>query len=105
MRNGEIRTVNGAWSEEENAWVSETLFLTGDCWLEVTLADKGRMVIKKAEKEEGPWPKCLTTPWTGKEMRIRIYGSTKYRYIRIYLTDIPERIQIAGIKGYATSTE
>ena len=44
-----IETINGAWSEQENAWVSETLCLTGDCWLEVTLPTKGRMVIKKSE--------------------------------------------------------
>ena len=105
MRNGEIKTINGAWSDEENAWVSETLFLTGDCWLEVTLPDKGRMVIKKAEKAEGPWPKCFKTPWSGPKFRIRIYGSTRYRYIRIYLTEEPTEIAIAGIKGYAISME
>ena len=45
-----IVTINGAWSEQANAWVSETLCLTGDCWLEVELPSKGRLVIKKSEK-------------------------------------------------------
>ena len=90
MRNGEITTINGAWSEEENAWVSETWCLTGDCWLEVTLPDKGRMVIKKSESAEGPWPKAKVTPWSGPEFRIRIY-----------LTEEPVRIQFANTKGYA----
>jgi hypothetical protein len=105
MRNGEITTINGAWSEQENAWVSETWCLTGDCWLEVTMPDKGRMVIKKAETLEGPWPMCFKTPWTGPEMRIRIYGSTKYRYVRIYLTDTPDMIQFANTNGYAVAGE
>ena len=101
MRNGEITTINGAWSEEENAWVSEIWCLTGDCWLEATLPDKGRLVIKKAETLDGPWPKAKVTPWAGPEFRIRIYGSTKYRYVRIYLTEEPVRIQFANTKGYA----
>jgi hypothetical protein len=101
MRNGEITTINGAWSQEENAWVSEVWCLTGDAYLEVTLPGKGRMVIKKAETLDGPWPKAKITPWTGPEFRTRIYGSTKYRYVRIYLTEEPTRIQFANTKGYA----
>ena len=103
MRYGEIKDIHGAWSDEENAWVSEIRFLTGDTYLEVTLPDKGRMVIRKAEKEEGPWPKCLKSSWTGPEFRIRVYGSTKYRYVRIYLTETPTRIQFCGTKGYAVN--
>lgn len=97
------KELSGAWSDEENAWVTDAQDwqLTGDCWLEVTLPDKGRMVIKKAETLDGPWPKCLITPWTGPEMRVRIYGSTKYRYIKIFLTDTPTKIALAGTKGYA----
>ena len=105
MRNGEILTINGAWSAVENAWVSETWCLTGDCWLEVTLPDKGRLVIKKAETNEGPWPKCLISNWSGPEFRIRIYGSTKYRYVKLYLTQTPTRIQFANTNGYATGEE
>ena len=105
MRNGEITTIKGAWSEQENAWVSETWCLTGDCWLEVTMPDKGRMVIRKAEALEGPWPICFKTNWTGPEMRIRIYGSTKYRYVRIYLTEEPDMIQFANTNGFATGEE
>ena len=102
MRNGEITTINGAWSEDANAWVSEALCLTGDCWLEVVLPEKGRLVVKKSETSEGPWPKCLITPWTGPEMRIRFYGSTKYRYVKLYLTEQPTRLQFANTKGFAT---
>lgn len=102
MRNGEITTINGSWSSAANAWVSEDLCLTGDCWLEVVLPDKGRLVVKKSETTEGPWPKCLISPWCGPEMRIRFYGSTKYRYVRLYLTANPDRIQFANTKGYAT---
>lgn len=101
MRLGELKTINGAWSDDENAWVSETWFLTGDCWLEVTMPGKSRMVIKKAETPEGPWPKCLKSTWTGPEYRIRIYGSTKYKYVKIFLTEEPLRIEFANTQGYA----
>lgn len=105
MRNGEITTINGAWSEDDNAWVSETWLLTGDCYLEITMPDKARLVIKKAETLEGPWPKCFISHWAGPEFRIRIYGSTKYRYIRLYLTETPERVQFANTNGYAVFDE
>ena len=92
-----ITTINGAWSEQANAWVSETLCLTGDCWLEVTLPQKGRLVIKKSETADGPCPKALISKWTGPEFRIRMYGSTEGRYVRIYLTCNPTTIQYANI--------
>jgi hypothetical protein len=104
-RNGEITTINGAWSEEENAWVSDVWYLTGDCWLEVTLPGKGRIVIEKSETADGPWPKCLKSGWTGPEFRIRIYGSTKYRYVKIFLTEEPERIQFSNTQGHAIQSQ
>jgi hypothetical protein len=104
-RNGEITTINGAWSEEENAWVSDVWYLTGDCWLEVTLPGKGRIVIEKSETADGPWPKCLKSGWTGPEFRIRIYGSTKYRYVKIFLTETPERIQFSNTQGHAIQSQ
>lgn len=97
MRNGEITTIAGSWSQKANAWVSDTLCITGDCWLEVTLPDKGRLVIKKAEKEEGPYPKALITKWGGPKFRIRMYGTTKGRYIQIHLTEAPDIIQLSSI--------
>ena len=103
-----IQTINGAWSDEANGWVSETLELTGDSWLEGTLPHKGRLVIKKAESLEGPWPKALITPWTGPKMRIRIlhgrdkvcaksFGIGHNRYIKIITTETPSSIQLANI--------
>ena len=97
----ELQDVTGAWSDDENAWVSTVWELTGDCWLEVKMQGKSRLVIKKAEKLEGPWPKCLKSTWTGPEYRIRIYGSTKYRYVQFFLTEEPLRVQIANTRGHA----
>lgn len=105
MRNGEITAINGAWSDEENAWVSEVWCLTGDCWLEISLPDKGRLVIEKAESVDGPWPKAFKSQWCGPEFRIRLYGSTKYRYVRLYLTKTPTMIQFANTNGYAVEDE
>lgn len=93
----EITTINGAWSDEANAWVSDTLCLTGDCWLEISLPEKGRVVIKKAEKKEGPYPKALITKWGGPDFRFRVYGTTEARYISIHLTTTPTTIQFSNI--------
>ena len=106
----EIPTINGAWSDEANGWVSETLTPTGDAWLEVELPGHGRIVIKKAETPDGPWPKALITKWAGPKFRIRIHHglspgksensglSVPYsRYIKIITTDTPISIQYANI--------
>jgi hypothetical protein len=93
----EITDILGAWSDEANGWVSETLELTGDAWLEVTLPEKGRIVIKKAENISGPYPKALITKWDGPDFRIRLYGSTEKRYIKVITTDTPTKIQIANV--------
>lgn len=93
----EITTIHGAWSDEANAWVSEIVELTGDSWLEVTLPEKGRLVIKKSESIDGPWPKALISSWTGPDFRIRLYGTTENRYIQIHLTEEPTTIQLANI--------
>lgn len=92
-----IVTINGAWSEQANAWVSETLCLTGDCWLEASLPSKGRVVIKKSENDVGPWPKAFISKWAGPDFRLRLYGSTEKRYIKIYFTVTPNSIQYANI--------
>ena len=92
-----IKTINGGWSDAANGWVSETLELAGDAWLEIDLPTKGRVVIKKAEEEDGPYPKALITKWGGPSFRIRIYGSTQSRYIKIITTKTPNTIQYAYI--------
>jgi hypothetical protein len=92
-----ITTIQGSWSDEANGWVSETLQMTGDAWLEIKLPDKGRVVIKKAESQDGPYPKALITKWGGPSFRIRIYGSTSARYIKIITTETPNTIQYANI--------
>lgn len=104
----EITTINGAWSDEANGWVSETLELTGDVWLEVELPHKGRLVIKKSETQEGPWPKAVITPWTGPKIRLRLihgrdeasakrFGIGHNRYIKVITTVEPTKIQLVNI--------
>jgi len=101
----EITTIKGAWSDDANGWVSEILELTGDAWLEVELPAKGRLVIKKAEPSDAPaaspdglkWPKALITHWTGPKFRIRLYGSTPARYIKIITTETPKKIEYVDI--------
>ncbi|MBR1448825.1 MAG: hypothetical protein IJ588_08805 [Prevotella sp.] len=88
--------IDGSYSASENAWVSQTLTLTGDCWLEVELPSKGHVVIKKQESN-GKWPCALISPFSGPKFRIRIYGSTNGSKIRIFLTDTPKNIQYGNI--------
>ena len=92
-----ITDINGAWSAAANGWASETLCLSGDTWLEVTLPAKGRIVIEKAEQANGPYPKVLVSPWAGPDFRIRFYGTTESRYVRIYLSENPIKIQYVNI--------
>lgn len=110
-----IQTISGSWSDAANGWVSDIIALTGDAYLEVTLPHKGRLVIKKSESPDGPWPKSLITPWTGPDFRIRLLhgyaaplregsvssGNTAAighsRYIRIITTVTPTTTQIANI--------
>ena len=92
-----ITTIQGHWSDDANGWVSEILDLTGDAWLEVELPSKGRLVIKKSEHEDGPYPKALITRWEGPRFKIRLYGSTEKRYIKIITTETPKRIELVNI--------
>lgn len=91
---GELKTINGAWSEQDNAWVSDTLAMTTDFWLEVELPSQGRVVIKKSNTPDGPWPKILITPWTGPKFEIDVSINEEIRYYRIYTTEPPTRIQL-----------
>lgn len=104
----EIRDIQGAWSDEANGWVSEDLELTGDAWLEVELPHKGRLVIKKSETPDGPWPKVVNTKWAGPKFKLRLLngrdklsakknGTGHSRYIRIITTETPKRIGYANI--------
>lgn len=90
-------TIQGEWSNEANGWVSEVINLTGNIYLEVELPGKGRVVVKKSERQDGAYPKALITKWGGSSFRIRVYGSTKYPYIKIITTSIPNRIEYANI--------
>jgi hypothetical protein len=94
---GQVHTIHGAWSSLANGWASETLCLSGDTWLEVTLPSKGRIVIEKSEGPSGPWPKVFVSPWVGPAMRLRLYGATEERYVRIYLSENPKTIQYVNI--------
>lgn len=110
----ELKTIQGAWSDEANGWVSEDLELTCDTWLEVTLPHKGRLVIKKSETPEGPWPKAVITPWAGPKFLFRLFigrddvdskgvNIGHSRYIRIITTVTPTTIYYADIQKRRTS--
>lgn len=92
-----LNTITGSWSNEANGWVSETLQLTGDTWLEIDLQQEGRVVIKKAKELEGPYPKAMITKWGGPQFRIKMYGTTKARYVKIITTIEPTRIEYVNI--------
>ena len=93
----QITTITGSYSEKENGWVSNIVKLTGDVLLDIELPSEGMVVIKKAEKIQGPYPKALITKWSGPKFRIKLYGSTPARYIKIITTETPNMIQYANI--------
>ena len=93
----QITTITGSYSEKENGWVSDIVKLTGDVLLDIELPSEGMVVIKKAEKIQGPYPKALITKWSGPKFRIKLYGSTPARYIKIITTETPTTIQYANI--------
>lgn len=93
----QITTITGSYSEKENGWVSDIVKLTGDVLLDIELPSEGMVVIKKAEKIQGPYPKALITKWSGPKFRIKLYGSTPARYIKIITTETPNTIQYANI--------
>ena len=90
-------TITGVYSEDANGWVSDIVELTGDAYLEVELPSQGRIVIKKAEQIDGPFPKALISHWAGPKFRIKLYGCTSARYIKIITTDTPISIQLDNI--------
>ena len=91
-----MTTINGAWDEDANAWVSEPLTIDSDCWLEAELEDKGRMVVK--QNIDSKWPKAMISKWGGPKFRIRIFLKTKEsQSIKIYLTSNPTSIQYVNI--------
>lgn len=93
----QITTITGSYSEKENGWVSNIVKLTGDVLLDIELPSEGMVVIKKAEEIQGPYPKALITKWSGPKFRIKLYGSTPARYIKIITTETPNTIQYANI--------
>lgn len=88
--------INGAWSSNDDAWVSEAIHLTGDCILDVELQGEGRLVIKKSESEDGPYPKVLISDWGGPKFRIKLFGVTDGKYVKVYTTSVPDLVRITN---------
>lgn len=91
------RTLEFQYSEAFNAYRSDIIPLTGDCYLTVTLPSRGRLAIRKANSISGPWPVVLMSPHTGPDFEIRIYGETYGKYIRIETTHQPIKAEITPI--------
>lgn len=89
--------VTGSWNEDANAWISDVVELHTDCYLEIDLPSKGRLVVKKAETIDSPWPKAMVSKWAD-QIRLRIYGSTEGALLKFCLTDTPKRIQLFKIE-------
>ena len=90
--------ITGSLDEEAKAWISDVVELHTDCYLEVDLPSKGRLIIKKKETD-GSWPKAMITKWTGPNIRVRVYGSTNGAFLKFCLSDAPTRIQLFKIES------
>lgn len=90
-----MKTVNGEYSEKENAWVSEKLNPTGDIWLECKLPDYGYLIIRQTDPETGKSPKVYQS-WERKEFKLRIFANLGYD-IQIFTSITPKEIKYANI--------
>lgn len=88
-------TVNGSWSDSENAWVSEVMEPTGDIWVEVELPSKGYVVIRQIDRETKKAPKCYQSQF-GEEFRLRVFYCDANN-IQIFTSLTPKRIEYANV--------
>lgn len=90
-----MTTVNGEWSDEENAWVSERLEPKGDIYLSVQLPSYGYVIVRQIDKETGKAPKCYQSK-EGKKFKLRLLYSEK-NDIQIFTSVTPSVIKYANI--------
>lgn len=90
-----MTTVNGEWSESENAWVSERLEPKGDIYLSVQLPSYGYVIVRQIDKETGKAPKCYQSK-EGKAFKVRISYCEK-NDIQIFTSVTPGKIEYANI--------
>lgn len=93
----QITNISGSWSDRDNAWVSEALQLSDESFLEVEFEQNGIVVIKLSDTQNGPWPKAYISKWRGPKQQVRLYGTTKDRYIKVFLSRIPKSVQLSSI--------
>ena len=92
-----IRSIGFSFDEEANSWRSGDIRLTGDCYLSVTLPERGRLAIRKFNSTDAPKPVVLMSPHTGPDFEIRIYGESAGKYIRIETTAQPTKAELTPI--------
>ena len=85
------------YSDLTNSFVSPDITLSGECILRLTLPEKGRLAIRKANAPTAPWPIVLMSPHTGPDFYIHIYGETQGKLIRIETTHEPSLAEIDNI--------
>lgn len=90
-----MTTVSGAWSEEENAWVSERLSPKGDIYLTVQLPSYGYVTARQRDKATGKAPRCYQSK-EGKAFKLRI-GHSEQSDIQIFTSVTPSVIKYANI--------
>lgn len=77
-------------------WTSRDIRLSGDIVIRATLPKKGRLVIRAQEKGMKCWPVAYISPCE-KDFEIKLWGVTRCRYIRIFLTEEPKKLEYANI--------
>ncbi len=89
-----VNRISGDWSK--CGWLSREIRLKGDTVVKATLPKKGRMVIYAQEKGKDCWPAAYVSPCE-KSFEIKLWGVTRCRYIRIFLTEEPKKLEYANI--------
>lgn len=76
------------FSEYENGYVKD-ITLTGDIYIEAMLSERGRIALRRDSV-------FYVSPWTGPDIRLRVYGETKGSSIRI-VTTCPATLKITRV--------
>ena len=84
------------WNGFSNSFRTEVISLLGDCFLRLSLPERGRVAIRKANSPGGPWPVVLMSP-VNTDFEIRIYGETAGKFIRIETTAMPSSCELIPI--------
>lgn len=93
MRNPKYAIMTGKFSVYENGYVND-ITLTGDVYIEAALEEKGRVALRRLLDTCSRL--IYVSPFTGPDIRLRLYGDTKDVRIRV-VTTCPVSLTVTNV--------